>query len=31
VELDEPQRGVAAGQAAVFYEGDELLGGGVIG
>ena len=30
VGLDEPQRGVAAGQAAVFYEGEELLGGGVI-
>lgn len=30
IELDEPQRGVAAGQAAVFYKDGELLGGGVI-
>lgn len=30
VELYEPVLGVAAGQAAVFYEGDKLLGGGWI-
>jgi len=30
VELDAPVRGVAAGQAAVFYDGDEVLGGGRI-
>ncbi len=30
VELDAPVRGVAPGQAAVFYEGDEVLGGGRI-
>ncbi len=28
--FDVPQRGVAAGQSAVLYRGDELLGGGVI-
>jgi tRNA-uridine 2-sulfurtransferase len=28
--LDEPQRGVAPGQAAVFYDGTRLLGGGWI-
>ncbi len=28
--LDEPEYGVAAGQAAVFYEGDRVLGGGWI-
>jgi tRNA-specific 2-thiouridylase len=28
--LDEPVYGVAAGQAAVFYEGEKLLGGGWI-
>jgi tRNA-specific 2-thiouridylase len=30
IELDEPVYGVAAGQAAVFYEGEKLLGGGWI-
>ena len=28
--FDEPQRGVAAGQSAVFYLGEEMLGGGII-
>ena len=30
IELAEPQFGVAPGQAAVFYEGDRVLGGGWI-
>ena len=30
VEFAQPQLGVAAGQAAVFYRGDEVLGGGTI-
>ena len=30
VEFDEPQRGVTPGQAVVFYEGDEVVGGGWI-
>ena len=30
VELEAPVRGVAPGQAAVFYQGDEVLGGGRI-
>jgi tRNA-specific 2-thiouridylase len=28
--LSEPQRGPAAGQSAVIYEGDQVLGGGII-
>jgi tRNA-specific 2-thiouridylase len=30
VRFDEPQHAVAPGQAAVFYAGDEVLGGGTI-
>ena len=28
--LDEPVYGLAKGQFAVFYDGDKLLGGGII-
>jgi tRNA-specific 2-thiouridylase len=30
VDFESPQLGVAAGHSAVFYRGDEVLGGGVI-
>jgi len=30
VTFDEPQRSVSAGQAAVFYQGDLVIGGGWI-
>ncbi|HXG52783.1 MAG TPA: tRNA 2-thiouridine(34) synthase MnmA [candidate division Zixibacteria bacterium] len=30
VVFDEPQRGVAPGQSAVFYDGEQVLGGGII-
>ncbi|HZJ09278.1 MAG TPA: aminomethyltransferase beta-barrel domain-containing protein, partial [Trueperaceae bacterium] len=30
LEFDQPQFAVALGQSAVLYDGDRLLGGGVI-
>jgi tRNA-specific 2-thiouridylase len=30
VEFDAPQRDITAGQAAVFFDGDLLIGGGII-
>ena len=30
VQIDAPQRDVTAGQAAVFYQGDAMIGGGII-
>ena len=30
VKFDEPQRAVTPGQAVVFYDGDEVLGGATV-
>ncbi len=30
IRFDEPQKAVAPGQSAVFYDGDTVLGGGII-
>ncbi len=30
IRLEEPQRGIASGQSAVLYDGDVVLGGGII-
>ena len=30
VRFDAPQRDITAGQAAVFFQGDLLIGGGII-
>ena len=30
LEFDEPQRAMARGQSAVFYDGDAVVGGGII-
>lgn len=31
IKFDEPQRAIAKGQSAVFYDGDTVIGGGIIG
>jgi tRNA-specific 2-thiouridylase len=30
LQFDEPQRAVAPGQAAVFFDGDRVIGGGQV-